>query len=109
MYADMMTDSMKVAISETNRRRRIQKTYNEEHNITPKTIRKAVRDVISISKEVAKSSEKLEKDPESMSEEELNKLIEKIEKKMRKAALELDFETAAMLRDEMLELKKYKK
>lgn len=107
MYADTITDSMKEALSETERRRKIQEAYNEEHGITPTTIRKAVRDVISISKEVEKSRFALEKDPESMNREELEKLIEKVEKRMRKAAAELDFENAAMLRDQMLDLKKH--
>ncbi|MDO4206567.1 MAG: excinuclease ABC subunit UvrB [Lachnospiraceae bacterium] len=107
MYADVVTRSMKAAIDETNRRRTLQEAYNEEHGITPTTIKKAVRDRISITKEAAGTSRKLEKDPESMSKKELGKLIEKIEKQMRKAAAELDFESAAELRDEMLELKKY--
>ena len=107
MYADVITRSMKAAIDETNRRRTLQEAYNEEHDITPTTIKKAVRDRISITKEAAGTSRKLEKDPESMSKKELGKLIEKIEKQMRKAAAELDFESAAELRDEMLELKKY--
>ena len=105
MYADMMTDSMKNAIGETNRRRALQERYNEEHGITPQTIRKAVRDLISISKEVAKTEQTLGKDPESMSAEELTELIEKVEKQMRAAALELNFEMAAELRDRMIELK----
>ncbi|MCR5602929.1 MAG: excinuclease ABC subunit UvrB [Lachnospiraceae bacterium] len=107
MYADMMTDSMKNAIDETNRRRKIQQEYNEEHGITPQTIKKAVRDLISISKEIAKEEMKFEKDPESMDEKELKKLISQIEKQMKKAAAELDFETAATLRDKMVDLKKY--
>jgi excinuclease ABC subunit B len=106
MYADNMTDSMRMAIEETDRRRTIQQAYNEEHGITPQTIRKAVRDLISISREVAKEEMRFEKDPESMNEEELKRLIEKIEKQMRKAAAELDFETAAELRDKMVDLKK---
>lgn len=105
MYADMMTDSMKNAISETERRRKIQQQYNEEHGITPQTIKKSVRDLISISKEIAKEEEKLSKDPESMSKKELEKLIKDIDKKMKKAAAELNFEAAAELRDKMLELK----
>ncbi len=105
MYADMMTDSMKKAIDETERRRAIQEKYNKEHGITPTTIKKAVRDLISITKEIAKEDLKLKKDPESMDKNELKKLIEKVETKMRKAAAELDFESAAMLRDEMLRLK----
>ena len=108
MYADNMTDSMKIAIEETERRRAIQMAYNDEHGITPTTIKKAVRDLISISKEVEKSSRKLEKDPESMSVAEIDKMLAKIEKQMRKAAAELDFETAADLRDKMIELKKYR-
>ncbi len=106
MYADNMTDSMKAAIEETNRRRSIQQAYNEEHGITPQTIKKAVRDLISVSKAIAKEELRLEKDPESMSDKELDALILKIEKNMKKAAMELDFETAAELRDKMTELKK---
>jgi len=105
MYADTVTDSMKYAIEETNRRREIQMKYNEENGIKPQTIQKAVRDLISISKEIEQEQMRFEKDPESMSEEELKKLIAKIEKQMRKAAAELDFETAAELRDRMVELK----
>ena len=106
MYADHITDSMKAAIEETQRRRGIQQKYNEEHHITPQTIKKAVRDLISISKTIAKEELQFEKDPESMSEEELKKLIAKVEKQMRKAAAELNFEAAAELRDKMSELKK---
>ena len=107
MYADSVTDSMRVAIDETMRRRAIQEEYNKEHNITPTTIKKAVRDLISITKEAAKTAENLEKDPESMSSEELKKLIGKLQKQMQKAAADLNFEAAAELRDQMLELKKY--
>jgi len=106
MYADNMTDSMKTCIDETARRREIQTKYNEENGITPSTIRKAVRDLISISKSIAKAEYDLEKDPESMDEKELKKVIEDVEKKMKKAAAELDFENAAVLRDKLLELKK---
>ncbi len=106
MYADTVTDSMHVAITETERRREIQEKYNEEHGITPQTIRKAVRDLISISKVIAKEEVRFEKDPESMSEKEIAKLIRDIEKKMQKAAADLNFEAAAELRDKMLELKK---
>ena len=105
MYADVMTDSMKNAIDETNRRRQIQMKYNEEHGITPQTIKKAVRDLISISREIAKEEMRFEKDPESMSKKELEKLIAQVQKQMQKAAADLDFETAATLRDKMLELK----
>ena len=105
MYADTITDSMRNAIEETNRRRTIQQKYNEEHGITPQTIKKAVRDLISISKAIAKEEARFEKDPESMSRKELEKLIADIQKKMKKAATELDFETAAELRDKMMELK----
>ncbi|MGI6020550.1 MAG: excinuclease ABC subunit UvrB [Lachnospiraceae bacterium] len=105
MYADTVTDSMAGAMEETERRRAIQEQYNKEHGITPTTIKKSVRDLISISKEVAKTEAVLEKDPESMSKKELEILIAKIEKKMRMAAAELDFESAAMLRDQMKELK----
>lgn len=107
MYADKMTDSMRVAIGETNRRRQIQQTYNDEHGITPTTIKKAVRDLIAISKAVADNDEKFKKDPESMDEKELNKLVKELEKKMRQAAVELNFEEAARLRDRMIEIKKY--
>ncbi len=106
MYADNMTDSMKTAIGETNRRRAIQEEYNREHGITPTTIKKAVRELISITKEITKEQMRFEKDPESMSEDELKKLLAKIEKQMRKAAAELDFETAATLRDQMIDIKK---
>ena len=106
MYADHMTDSMRVAIDETNRRRAIQQAYNEEHGITPQTIQKAVQDLISISKVIAKEEMKFEKDPESMSREELEKLVAKVEKQMRKAAADLNFEAAAELRDQMVDLKK---
>lgn len=106
MYADVMTDSMRMAIEETERRRAIQEKYNEEHGITPQTIKKAVRDLISISREVAKEEMEFEKDPESMSREELEKLIGEVQKKMKKAAAELDFESAAELRDKMITLKK---
>ena len=107
MYADNMTDSMRMAIDETMRRREIQMKYNEEHGITPQTIKKSVRDLISISKKVAVEEMKLEKDPESMSVAELEKLIKKLEKQMKKAAAELNFEAAAELRDKLIELKKH--
>ena len=106
MYADTITDSMRLALGETERRRAIQMAYNEEHGITPKTIRKSVRDLISISKKVAREEMQLKKDPESMSKKELEKLIQDVEKKMKKAAAELNFEAAAQLRDQMVELKK---
>ena len=106
MYADKQTDSMRNAIQETQRRREIQMKYNEEHGITPQTIKKAVRDLISISQKVDTEEMKLEKDLESMSKEELEKLLNKVTKKMKKAAAELDFEQAAELRDKMIELKK---
>ena len=105
MYADKVTDSMRLAIDETERRRKIQMAYNQEHGITPKTIQKAVRDQISISKKVAAEELKLEKDPESMSRKELEKLIGEVTKRMKKAAAELDFESAAELRDKLIELK----
>ena len=108
MYADHMTDSMKAAISETERRRKIQQQYNEEHGITPQTIKKAVRELISISKKVAKEEQQFAKDPESMSRKELDKLIAEVKKKMEKAAAELNFEAAAELRDKMIELKKFR-
>ncbi|MBQ6575242.1 MAG: excinuclease ABC subunit UvrB [Lachnospiraceae bacterium] len=107
MYADTVTDSMKDAIEETSRRRKIQEKYNEENNITPTTIQKAVRDLISIHKEIAKEEAGFAKDPESMSRKELEKLIADVEKRMRRSAAELDFESAAELRDRMIELKKY--
>ena len=107
MYADVITDSMRGAMEETMRRRKLQQAYNEEHGITPQTIKKAVRDLISISKEVAKEEKELEKDPESMSREELEKLIGEVHKQMKKAAAELNFEAAATLRDQMISLKKY--
>ena len=106
MYADNMTDSMKAAIEETARRRKLQQKYNEEHGITPQTIKKAVRDLISISKTIEKEELRFEKDPESMGREELQKLISKVEKQMKKAAADLNVEAAAELRDKMAELKK---
>ena len=105
MYADTITDSMRRAIDETQRRREIQQKYNEEHGITPKTIQKAVRDLISISKTVAETEDILKKEPESMSRKELEKLIADVEKKMKAAAAELNFEAAMELRDKMKELK----
>ena len=108
MYADSITDSMRICIEETNRRRSIQMKYNEEHHITPTTIKKAVRDLIAVSKAIESVKVSLDKDPESMSDAELDKVIEKTEKQMRKAAADLDFETAADLRDKLLELKKFK-
>ena len=107
MYADTITQSMKAAIDETNRRRAAQQAYNEEHGITPTTIRKKVRDLIAISKDIAKTEEKLEKDPESMSSEELEKMIRDVEKQMKKAAADLNFEAAAQLRDRMIELRQF--
>ena len=106
MYADTITDSMRAALDETQRRREVQMAYNEEHGITPKTIQKAVRDLISVSRKVAASELQMEKDPESMSEKELQKLIKELEKQMKKAAADLNFETAAELRDKLIELKK---
>ena len=106
MYADTITDSMRVAIEETKRRRQIQQRYNEEHGITPTTIKKAVRDLITISKAVENDSFADTKDPESMDEKELKKLSKELEKKMRQAAAELNFEEAARLRDRMVEVKK---
>ena len=106
MYADNMTDSMRNAIEETNRRRQIQQKYNEEHGIVPKSIEKSVRDLIRISKDIAKEEKRFQKDPESMDKDELKKLISKVEKSMRKAAAELNFEAAAELRDQLVELKK---
>ena len=106
MYADTMTDSMRLAIQETERRRTVQMAYNEEHGITPTTIQKSVRDLISISKKVAVEELRMEKDPESMSKKELEKLAKDLEKQMKKAAAELNFEAAAELRDKMVEIKK---
>ena len=106
MYADTMTDSMKKSIEETQRRRAIQQEYNEAHGITPQTIKKAVRDLIAITKAVTREEVEFEKDPESMSRDEIEKLIGQIQKKMKRAAAELDFESAAQLRDQMVELKK---
>lgn len=107
MYADTITDSMRRALDETERRRKLQEAYNEDHGITPQTIKKAVRDLISISKEI-KKEETLdgEKDLESMSRKELEALAAKLQKKMKKAAAELNFEEAVTLRDQMIEVKK---
>ena len=108
MYADVMTDSMRNAINETNRRRSIQQKYNEEHGITPQTIKKAVRDLIRISKKVEETETgDIQKDIESMSQKELEQLVRKIKKKMNTAAAELNFELAASLRDQMLEIRKH--
>lgn len=106
MYADKITDSMRVAIEETNRRRQIQQQYNEEHGITPTTIKKAVRDLIAISKAAIEDDKSFKKDPESMSAKELNKLQKELQKKMHQAAAELNFEEAATLRDRMVVVKK---
>ena len=105
MYADSITDSMRAAIDETNRRREIQQKYNEEHGITPQTIKKAVRDLIAISKAASAGEEEFRKDPESMDARELEKLAKELTKKMRQAAAELNFEEAAKLRDRMKEVK----
>ena len=101
-----MTDSMHKAITETNRRRTIQEAYNKEHGITPTTIKKTVRDLIAVSKAVAETEVRLQKDPESMTRKELTKLIAQVEKQMRAAAADLNFEQAAELRDKMIDLKK---
>ena len=106
MYADTITDSMRLALDETERRRKVQMEYNEAHGITPQTIQKSVRDLISISKKVAATELQMDKDPESMSEKELLKLIADVTKQMKKAAAELNFEAAAELRDKLIELKK---
>ena len=106
MYADTITDSMRAAMEETKRRREIQKEYNEKNNITPTTIKKAVRDLISISKTVEKIGSQLEKDLESMNAKEMNQLIKEVTKKMHQAAAELNFEEAAVLRDELVKIKK---
>ena len=105
MYADTMTESMEKAISETERRRQIQMAYNEAHGITPTTIQKSVRELISIGKAIAKKELQFKKDPEEMDSKELEKLIADIQKKMKKAAAELNFEAAAEYRDKMVELK----
>ena len=107
MYAAKITDSMRKAIDETERRRKIQKEYNEEHGIVPKTIQKAVRDRIRISKKAGTDITEEEKDPESMSFEELQRHIAKMMKQMNQAAAELNFEKAAKLRDRMIEYKKH--
>ena len=107
MYADTITGSMNRAITETERRRAIQMKYNEEHGIIPQTIKKKVRDLISISKKVEEDSSKIIKDAESMSETELKAVIKELTKKMNQAAVELNFELAAKLRDEIIELKKH--
>ena len=106
MYADTMTDSMHIAIEETERRRSIQEAYNKEHGITPKTIEKSVRDLIAVSRKVAKEEYEFKKEPESMSRKELEKLIGDVQKKMQQAAADLNFEAAAELRDKMIDLKK---
>jgi len=106
MYADSITDSMAAAIEETKRRREIQQAYNEEHNITPTTIKKAVRDLISISQAAESAAADRVKDPESMDERELKQLAKELTKKMHQAATELNFEEAASLRDQMIEIKK---
>jgi len=107
MYADIITDSMKTAIDETKRRRDIQQKYNKENNITPTTIKKAVRDLISISKSVEKKADKLQKDPESMSKAEIKKLLSGMEKQMKMSAANLNFEDAAYFRDKIAEIKKF--
>ena len=105
MYADKITDSMRLALDETSRRRKIQQAYNEAHGITPKTIEKSVRDLIRISKDVAKEEMQFERDAEEMTQEELEKHIKEIKKKMEKAAADLNFEAAAEYRDRLIELK----
>ena len=109
MYADVMTDSMKQAFEETERRRKVQMAYNEAHGITPQTIKKSVRDLIAVSKKVAAEEVRMEKDPESMSEKELEKLAKELTKQMKKAAAELNFEAAAELRDKLVEIKRMMK
>lgn len=109
MYADVTTDSMKQAIEETERRRKVQMAYNEAHGITPQTIKKSVRDLIAVSKKVAAEEVRMEKDPESMSEKELEKLAKELTKQMKKAAAELNFEAAAELRDKLVEIKRMMK
>jgi excinuclease ABC subunit B len=107
MYAERETDSMRKAVSETNRRRQIQNEYNIKHGITPTSIQKKVRDLISISKRVEQNIQDMEKDMESMSKQELNDLVKRITKQMHTAAAELNFELAAELRDKMMEAKKH--
>ena len=106
MYADTITESMQIAIEETGRRREIQEAYNEKHGIIPKTIEKSVRDLITISQKADPDQMKMEKDLESMSRKELEKLAQKLTKQMKKAAAELDFETAAQVRDQLMEVRK---
>lgn len=106
MYADNMTDSMRKAIDETERRRKIQQEYNEAHGITPTTIKKAVRDLIAISKAANDKGDKIKKDIESMSDKELEKLIKELNKKMHRAAADLNFEEAALIRDQITEIRK---
>ena len=106
MYADSITDSMRAAIEETERRRAIQQAYNEEHHITPTTIKKAVRDLITISQAAEPVTNKVTKDLESMDRQELEKLVKELTKKMNQAAAELNFEEAVVLRDRMVEVKK---
>lgn len=107
MYADRMTDSMEKAIDETYRRREIQQAYNEKHGITPQSIKKEVRDVIraTVAAEDEEQYQSKAKKVKDMSKQEREKLIEKLEKEMKQAARELDFEQAAELRDAVLELK----
>ncbi len=105
MYADSITDSMRTAIEETRRRREIQQKYNEEHGITPTTIRKAVRDLIAISKAAEESREEFRKDPESMNAKELHKLEKELTKRMHQAAAELNFEEAIQMREKIVEVK----
>ena len=105
MYADKMTDSMQRAIDETARRRSIQEAYNEEHGIVPKTIIKEIRDLIAITKVAEETGEYTTTSYEELSREEKATLLLKLEKEMKDAAKALDFETAATLRDTILELK----
>lgn len=105
MYADTVTKSMKKAIDETNRRRTIQKKYNDEHNITPKTIQKAVREVMSVGKEISESDLKSVRDSTSMDKNELIKLSKKYRKRMEEEAKALNFEAAAEFRDRLIDIK----
>ena len=107
MYADVITDSMREAIDETNRRREIQDAYNKAHGIVPKTIKKDVRDLISVTRVIDSKDTRMEKDMESMNADELKKEIADVTKQMKKAAADLNFELAAQLRDRMVELKKH--
>ncbi|MDD5831899.1 MAG: excinuclease ABC subunit UvrB [Clostridiales bacterium] len=106
MYADNITDSMRRAIDETNRRRAVQDSYNKEHGITPATIKKAVRDLITISRAADTDTDAESKDIESMNTRELKALETALNKRMRTAAAELNFEEAIRLRDRLAEIRR---